>query len=1054
MKRTTVSERGLVLAPRGRDSAIAVGMLREAGIEATSCSGLDAVISELNAGAAFVVVTEEAVSTADLEPLSRWIEAQEEWSDLPIILITSRGGGLERNPAAARHLDLLGNLTFLERPFHPTTLVSLAQSSLRARRRQYEARARLTAIQESEGRFRTMADRAPVMMWVTDPTGYCTHLNARWYEYTGQTTGAGEAYGWLDAVHPDDRQSAEDAFVSANAAKRDYRIEFRLRRADGVYRWVLDAAAARFSDTGEYHGYVGSVIDIDERREAEETARASEARLLALARASSEVLYRMSPDWGEMRSLDGGGFLADANDPTRAWLMNYIPAADQERVITAIERAIADKAPFELEHRVLSAEGTVSWTLSRAVPVLDAGGEIAEWFGAAADITARRNAEDALAASQAKLQAVYDNTPVGLIVAEFPSGRLVESNRTLETICRHPMHETDSIDNYDIWESYDADGRRTEAREYPLARTFASGEEAEGTYNFVRGDGTRAWLRVQTAPIRDAAGAMSGGVVAVTDVDEMITTRKALENLTAGLEAQVAERTAELRLHRDMIQSNPAPTLAFDKDYRVIAFNEAHAEEWRRVFDREARIGEVLPDVFPIEQAEVLRAAMKRALDGESFTLVEAFGDSDRATPYFEVSYHPLHDERGDVVGAVHHAKDVSDRIRAEAELEAAQDALRQSQKMEAMGQLTGGVAHDFNNLLTPIIGSLDMILRKGLGTEREQRLMDGALQSAERAKTLVQRLLAFARRQPLQPVSVDIARMVSGMADLIGSTLGPNIAVRVDVAPDLPPARADMNQLEMALLNLAVNARDVMPDGGELTIAAAEESVPEQDPSGLSPGRYVRLCVHDTGAGMDEETRRRAIEPFFSTKGVGKGTGLGLSMVHGLAAQLGGGLSIESTLGEGTTVNVRLPVSNESASSEPEDITVANTSAGKGKALLVDDEVLVRMGTAEMLEELGFVVVEANSAEEALRQLEQGLEPDFMLTDHLMPGMTGAELIQAVRAARPNLPVAIVSGYSEVDGVPADIPLLSKPFRMAELVECLGALLPSASQQCVGEDR
>ena len=210
-----------------------------------------------------------------------------------------------------------------------------------------------------------------------------------------------------------------------------------------------------------------------------------------------------------------------------------------------------------------------------------------------------------------------------------------------------------------------------------------------------------------------------------------------------------------------------------------------------------------------------------------------------------------------------------------------AEEALRQAQKMEAMGQLTGGVAHDFNNLLTPIVGALDMLRRKGLGGNREQRLIDGAAQSAERAKTLVQRLLAFARRQPLQPVAVDVAKLVIGMADLIRSTSGPQIRVVVEVQDDLAPAKADPNQLEMALLNLSVNARDAMPDGGTLRISAGEEQVGFGHTSKLEPGRYIRLSVADTGLGMDETTLARAVEPFFSTKGVGKGTGLGLSMVH-----------------------------------------------------------------------------------------------------------------------------------------------------------------------------
>jgi CheY-like chemotaxis protein len=360
---------------------------------------------------------------------------------------------------------------------------------------------------------------------------------------------------------------------------------------------------------------------------------------------------------------------------------------------------------------------------------------------------------------------------------------------------------------------------------------------------------------------------------------------------------------------------------------------------------------------------------------------------------------------------------------------------------MEAMGQLTGGVAHDFNNLLTPIIGSLDMLVRRGLGSERERRLIDGALQSAERAKTLVQRLLAFARRQPLQPQPVDLRRLVTGMADLISSTSGPNIDVHVDLPEGLPPATADANQVEMALLNLAVNARDAMPDGGLLTISAARATVSGEERTSLRRGHYVRLSVTDTGTGMDEATLARAIEPFFSTKGIGKGTGLGLSMVHGLARQLNGDLTIRSGPGEGTSVELWLPISAALADGDERRPDLPAATKGLGTALLVDDEELVRLTTADMLIDLGYEVAEAASAEEALRLLDEGLQPSLLVTDHLMPGMNGAELARLVGSRRPGLPVLIVSGYAEADGVAPGLARLTKPFRNSELASSLAAL-------------
>jgi CheY-like chemotaxis protein/two-component sensor histidine kinase len=292
-----------------------------------------------------------------------------------------------------------------------------------------------------------------------------------------------------------------------------------------------------------------------------------------------------------------------------------------------------------------------------------------------------------------------------------------------------------------------------------------------------------------------------------------------------------------------------------------------------------------------------------------------------------------------------------------------------------------------------------------------------------------------------LQPTAVDIARLVEGMNGLISSTVGPTIEVRVAIAGDLPPAKADPNQLEMALLNLAVNARDAMPHGGELSISAKLENVCRQSSASLQPGHYILVCVSDTGIGMDEDTCKSAVEPFFSTKGVGRGTGLGLSMVHGLAAQLGGSLNIESTPGEGTSIKLWLPLSDEPMGIE-ESTVGALRGVGRGTALLVDDEELVRMTTADMLIDLGFQVVEVSSAEEALNTIKSGTKPDLLITDHLMPGMSGAELAREVRAADPALPVLLVSGYADVDGIAPELPRLTKPFRNAELAASLSALL------------
>ena len=390
----------------------------------------------------------------------------------------------------------------------------------------------------------------------------------------------------------------------------------------------------------------------------------------------------------------------------------------------------------------------------------------------------------------------------------------------------------------------------------------------------------------------------------------------------------------------------------------------------------------------------------------------------------------------GDRMYAV--ARDITELKDTARELEQTQEALIQSQKIEAMGKVTGGVAHDFNNLLTPILGGLDLVKRKGLPDPRLERLVDGALQAAERARTLVQRLLAFARRQPLQVVSVDLGDLIDSLMDLIESTIGPRIKLTVDLANALPHVRADPAQLEMALLNLAVNARDAMPEGGLLGIIGTPVRLSGGNGDELAEGTYVRLTVADTGIGMTAQVAEHAIEPFYSTKGIGHGTGLGLSMVHGLVAQLGGALRIESAPGEGARVHLWLPAADTPAIRPDRSGLDAAGAKAAGNALLVDDEALVRASVGAMLSDLGYEVTEAGSGAEALR-LINGTNPfDLIVTDHLMPGMTGTELAEEVRRRAPDQRIVIISGYSDIDEIAPDFARLSKPFRQEELAQAI----------------
>jgi CheY-like chemotaxis protein len=359
---------------------------------------------------------------------------------------------------------------------------------------------------------------------------------------------------------------------------------------------------------------------------------------------------------------------------------------------------------------------------------------------------------------------------------------------------------------------------------------------------------------------------------------------------------------------------------------------------------------------------------------------------------------------------------------------------------MEAIGQSTGGVAHDFNNLLMAVSSSLELLRKRLPDDPLSHRLLSNALEGAQRGATLTQRMLAFARRQELNLDTVDLAQLLSGMNDLVQRSIGPEWPISTNFPLKLPAIRADANQLEMALLNLIVNARDATPTGGPITISATREAVAGKSPSAVAPGSYVRLVVRDRGAGMDAETLRRATEPFFTTKGVGKGTGLGLPMVQGMAQQIGGAFEIESKPGEGTSAILWLPVAQPVVAEDrgkPQEEPKPQT--GKLTVLVADDDALVLMNTVALLEDLGHEVIDTISGAEALEKFQARDDIDLVITDQAMPSMTGSQLIAAIDGIRPGIPAIIASGYGEGIELPGRaVGRLGKPFDQVRLAQSI----------------
>jgi PAS domain S-box-containing protein len=394
----------------------------------------------------------------------------------------------------------------------------------------------------------------------------------------------------------------------------------------------------------------------------------------------------------------------------------------------------------------------------------------------------------------------------------------------------------------------------------------------------------------------------------------------------------------------------------------------------------------------------------------------------------------PIRDERGEHVGFAKVTRDLTERKQLQDALEQSREQFFQAQKMEAIGQLTGGVAHDFNNMLAAIMGSIGLAQRRLARGEDITPFLDNALQAAERGKTLTQRMLAFARKQELELEPVDIIASVRDMAELLARTIGPNIAITTRFPLSLPAVMADRTQLELALMNLVVNARDAMPGGGKIVIGA--EEVADEG------GKFVRLAVEDDGVGMDAETLQRAVEPFFTTKGIGKGTGLGLSMVQGMVQQCGGRFLLSSGPARGTVAELWLPTT-DAAVARPSDARASAPSTERPlRILAVDDDPIVLLNTATTLADIGHEVLQAHSARAALALLEQ-YDVDLLLTDYAMPGMTGGELVSKAREVRPGLKAVIVSGYADLpEGVSLDVPRLAKPFSDTELASIVATVV------------
>ncbi|MBQ0743108.1 MAG: PAS domain S-box protein [Pseudomonas sp.] len=542
----------------------------------------------------------------------------------------------------------------------------------------------------------------------------------------------------------------------------------------------------------------------------------------------------------------------------------------------------------------------------------------------------------------------------------------------------------------------------------------------------VRKDGTRFWAHVVLDPIRDGAG-------------DIIGFAKVTRDLTERKLAEEALRKSEEQL-RLLVQGVTDYAIYLVSPEGLVTNWNAGAQKIKGYRPEEV-IGRHFSCFYTSEDVAIAKPQTNLELAARAGRAEEEGWRIRKDGTRFmaHVIIDAIRETDGTLTGFAKVTRDITERMETQKALDYAREELLQAQKMEAVGRLTGGVAHDFNNFLTIILISLKMARKRVLDSPDVLRFVDNAIQGAERGASMTQRMLAFSSRQSLQLEVLSLAELVQGMHDLLQRSIGPQVRIRTQTAVALPPVQADAHQLETLLLNLVLNARDAMPEGGDITISTRRSLHEEMPVAGLEDEDWVILEVADVGEGMDTQTLARATEPFFTTKGVGKGTGLGLSMVHGIIEQLGGKLKLHSEPGQGTRAQLWLPVyQGEEPVVGHEAITPAADAAVALRVLAVDDDALVLTNTCALLEEIGHRSFSAGSAAEALAFLEQETV-DLVITDHAMPLMTGSQLAELLHQRYPGLPVILATGYLEIGHQQTDnTPLLAKPFDEQDLVQVI----------------
>jgi PAS domain S-box-containing protein len=975
--------------------------------------------------AGYTLLSEEPVTVADMRTESRF-DGRGLWSDYGVVSSASVVVA-----GAERPYGVLAAHTAAARVFEPEDvhfLQALANVLAGAiRRAEHERR-----LAESEERLRLALEAGDMGVWDwnlrTDELVWSEKVSEINRSRDGAFDGTFDSF--LAVVAPEDRERVSAAISAAMEESSVYDVEFRLRTADGSVRWNASRGRVLFDEQGRPARMIGVAADITARKQAEEELRTSRELyrlvvenakdLITLLDLDGRIVYA-SPSWEHALGFSPEELMAEVN-PLE------VHPEDAELAQATVASAVTAGTTPVTQARVRAKDGSWVTIEGIVVPIYDEEGRPVLMLTTSRDVTERRRSEEALRAAEQRYRTLVEQLPlVTYMDALDGSGSNIYTSPQIEPLLGYSPDEWASDLELFSQRLHPEDRRRVLAEH---ARMHATGEPLRTEYRILARNGRTVWLQDEAIIVRDADG-------------RPLFLQGYLLDITERKRAEQAVRESEERF-RAIFESSPIGIGVGDDEARVVATNPAFAAMLG--FTPGELVGVAFRDFTVSEDVEPTAGlyASLMAGKGESFQAEKRYLHREGHSVAVRLTISRVAGRDDERRLALVIAEDVTEHQRLE-------EQLLRSQKLEAVGRLAGGVAHDFNNLLTGILGYSDLLQRGLADGDPRRRDAEEVKRAAERAADLTRQLLAFSRRQVLEPRVLDLNEVVEDMERMLRRLIGEDIELVTAVEPDLGRVEADPGQLEQVIANLVVNARDAMPDGGRLVLQTANADVDETFTSGraggMQPGPYVVLEVSDSGAGMDAETQAHAFEPFFTTKEVGKGTGLGLATVYGIVKQSGGFIWVYSEPGEGTTFKIYLP-----RVEKPVDLAPApplrSARGGTETVLVVEDEEVVRDLIGRDLTGRGYSVLTAGTGREALAvAAEHDGAIDLVVTDVVMPEMGGLELMQRLVAARPGIKVVYMSGYTEravADGaVPR--PLLQKPFNASTLADTIREVLDVA---------